>query len=48
MITGSNFILKGGGWESDLYSGSSNRKSSSDSKSTESSTASSASASADD
>lgn len=48
MITGSNFILKGGGWESDLYSGSSNRKASSDSPSTESSTASSASASADD
>lgn len=25
MIGGGNFILKGGGWESDLYSGPSNR-----------------------
>ncbi|NOQ82681.1 MAG: zinc ribbon domain-containing protein [Myxococcales bacterium] len=25
MITGGSFILKGGGWESDLYSGPSNR-----------------------
>jgi putative FmdB family regulatory protein len=25
MITGGGFILKGGGWESDLYSGPSNR-----------------------
>ena len=32
MISGTgNFVLKGGGWESDLYSGSSNRKSSSSS-----------------
>lgn len=29
MITAGNFILKGGGWESDLYSGASNRPSSS-------------------
>ncbi len=28
MITQGNFILKGGGWYSDLYSGSSNKKSS--------------------
>ncbi|MBK6812678.1 MAG: zinc ribbon domain-containing protein [Sandaracinaceae bacterium] len=28
MISGGGFILKGGGWESDLYSGASNRKSS--------------------
>ena len=28
MISGGSFILKGGGWESDLYSGSSNRKAS--------------------
>jgi len=26
MISGGGFILKGGGWESDLYSGASNRK----------------------
>ena len=44
MIGGGNFILKGGGWESDLYSGPSNRDtkpksetSSSESSSTESS-----------
>lgn len=36
MIGGGGFILKGGGWESDLYSGPSNRaKSSSEPKSTE-------------
>ena len=28
MIAGGNFILKGGGWESDLYSGPSNRSAS--------------------
>ncbi|KPK14225.1 MAG: hypothetical protein AMJ62_13540 [Myxococcales bacterium SG8_38] len=28
MIGGGGFILKGGGWESDLYSGPSNRKAS--------------------
>jgi putative FmdB family regulatory protein len=40
MIGGGGFILKGGGWESDLYSGPSNRSKSeqkSESKSTESS-----------
>ncbi len=32
MISGSgNFVLKGGGWESDLYSGASNRSGSSSS-----------------
>jgi putative FmdB family regulatory protein len=42
MIGGGNFILKGGGWESDLYSGPSNRsKSESKSKSSDSSTSSS-------
>lgn len=40
MIGGGGFILKGGGWESDLYSGPSNR---SKSASTESSSASSSS-----
>ena len=40
MIGGGNFILKGGGWESDLYSGPSNR-SKSESKSGESSASSS-------
>ena len=40
MIGGGGFILKGGGWESDLYSGPSNR-SKSESKSTESSSSSS-------
>lgn len=40
MIGGGGFILKGGGWESDLYSGPSNR-SKSDSKSTDSSASSS-------
>lgn len=34
MIAGGGFILKGGGWESDLYSGPSNRAKS-DSKSAE-------------
>ncbi len=32
MIVGGNFILKGGGWESDLYSGPSNIKKSGASK----------------
>jgi len=45
MIGGGNFILKGGGWESDLYSGPSNRSKSStksaDSTSSSSSTSSS-------
>ncbi len=36
MIGGGNFILKGGGWESDLYSGPSNRGAKSETKSTES------------
>jgi putative FmdB family regulatory protein len=40
MIGGGNFILKGGGWESDLYSGPSNR-SKSGAKSGESSASSS-------
>ena len=40
MIGGGNFILKGGGWESDLYSGPSNR-SKSDSKNADSSSTSS-------
>jgi putative FmdB family regulatory protein len=39
MIGGGGFILKGGGWESDLYSGPSNR-SKSESKSAESSSSS--------
>jgi putative FmdB family regulatory protein len=42
MIGGGGFILKGGGWESDLYSGPSNR-SKSESKSTDSSESSSTS-----
>ena len=33
MIGGGGFILKGGGWESDLYSGPSNRSSDSSEKS---------------
>jgi putative FmdB family regulatory protein len=46
MIGGGNFILKGGGWESDLYSGPSNRsKSESKSKSSDSSASSSESSS---
>ena len=36
MIGGGGFILKGGGWESDLYSGPSNRSESSAPKSSES------------
>ncbi|MEZ4326938.1 MAG: zinc ribbon domain-containing protein [Polyangiales bacterium] len=44
MISGGSFILKGGGWESDLYSGSSNRKASASSDSDSGS----ASASSDD
>ena len=43
MIGGGGFILKGGGWESDLYSGPSNR-SKSESKSGDSSESSSKSA----
>jgi putative FmdB family regulatory protein len=37
MIAGGGFILKGGGWESDLYSGPSNRSESSTKKSDDSS-----------
>ena len=43
MIGGGNFILKGGGWESDLYSGPSNRKAKAAKKSEESSSSSSSS-----
>lgn len=43
MIGGGGFILKGGGWESDLYSGPSNRSASA-SKSDESSSSSASSA----
>ena len=46
MIGGGGFILKGGGWESDLYSGPSNRsKSSSKSESSTDTSSSSSSAS---
>ncbi len=45
MIGGGGFILKGGGWESDLYSGPSNRSKSSESKNTESKSSESSSAS---
>ena len=53
MISGTgNFVLKGGGWESDLYSGASNRKSSpapsSDSSSSSSSSSSSGGGSSSD
>ncbi|KPK49507.1 MAG: hypothetical protein AMJ63_16480 [Myxococcales bacterium SG8_38_1] len=41
MIGGGGFILKGGGWESDLYSGPSNRSTSSAPKTSESSSSSS-------
>ena len=41
MIGGGGFILKGGGWESDLYSGPSNRSKSSAPKTSESSSSSS-------
>jgi putative FmdB family regulatory protein len=44
MISGGGFILKGGGWESDLYSGASNRRAGTDS----SGDTGSASSSADD
>jgi putative FmdB family regulatory protein len=44
MIGGGGFILKGGGWESDLYSGPSNRSTSA-SKSSQSSSPSSESSS---
>ncbi len=40
MIGGGGFILKGGGWESDLYSGPSNRSKSSAPKSESSSSSS--------
>jgi len=43
MISGGSFILKGGGWESDLYSGSSNRRASSSSEGESSSASSSSS-----
>jgi len=45
MIAGGGFILKGGGWESDLYSGPSNRSTSSETKSESSSSASESSGS---
>jgi putative FmdB family regulatory protein len=45
MIGGGNFILKGGGWESDLYSGPSNRSKSAAPKSDDSSSSSSSSSS---
>ncbi len=38
LITGGNFILKGGGWESDLYSGASNRPATSSKESSSEST----------
>jgi putative FmdB family regulatory protein len=41
MIGGGSFILKGGGWESDLYSGPSNRSKSATKKSDDSSSSSS-------
>ena len=47
MIAGGGFILKGGGWESDLYSGPSNR-SKSESKSNESGSTSSESGTSSD
>jgi putative FmdB family regulatory protein len=43
MIAGGNFILKGGGWESDLYSGPSNRAKSAAPKSDDSSSSSTSS-----
>ena len=46
MIGGGGFILKGGGWESDLYSGASNRPSS-PAKSSETSDSSSSSSSSE-
>jgi putative FmdB family regulatory protein len=45
MIGGGSFILKGGGWESDLYSGPSNRSKSAPKKSDDSSSSSSTSSS---
>jgi len=45
MIGGGSFILKGGGWESDLYSGPSNRSKSATKKSDDSSSSSSTSGS---
>ncbi len=47
MIGGGGFILKGGGWESDLYSGPSNRSKSKSAKSSSASTSSSGSSSSD-
>ncbi len=47
MIGGSGFILKGGGWESDLYSGPSNRSKSKTGDSSTASTTSSDSSSSD-
>jgi len=52
MIAGGGFILKGGGWESDLYSGPSNRsasdKKSGDSGSSDSESSSTAKSNKDD
>jgi putative FmdB family regulatory protein len=48
MIGGGGFILKGGGWESDLYSGPSNKKAASASKSSDSKSSDSSSASSSD
>lgn len=45
MISGGSFILKGGGWESDLYSGPSNRGKTKGKKKKESSASSSSSSS---
>ncbi len=47
MIGGGGFILKGGGWESDLYSGPSNRAESTSAESSGSSASSSDSSSSD-
>ncbi|MDH3199650.1 MAG: zinc ribbon domain-containing protein [Myxococcales bacterium] len=47
MIGGGGFILKGGGWESDLYSGPSNRSKSKSAESNSVSTSSSESSSSD-
>ncbi|MEO0325893.1 MAG: zinc ribbon domain-containing protein [Myxococcota bacterium] len=47
MINGGNFILKGGGWESDLYSGPSNRSSKKEKKAASSESSSSESSSSD-
>ncbi|MDH3728532.1 MAG: zinc ribbon domain-containing protein [Myxococcales bacterium] len=47
MIGGGGFILKGGGWESDLYSGPSNRSKSATKESSSASTSSTDSSSSD-